>query len=936
MVGGGIAVLAKVTMKVLNGSAVNSNSSAISAGGIYNAGDLTVTASDVSGNDAAFQAGGIFNGSTVATDTPKLTLTNAGIDDNDAASSGGGIVTVKGATLTATGGHVNGNSAVGAGGLLVADGAPATLDGTDFVGNVASASGGGAILNSGTLSLANSTLSANEARQTTGNTGLGGAIYSGSNAANAVTSLEVEGSTFTGNEALAGSALITYSPGSGATNTTSIDRSTITGNSTTSTIGAIEQFHPLTITSSTITDNTSVGGNGALSMAVPSTVSVAGTILTGNTGNECSAAVSDGGYNLTDASGASCGFTNNVVVGDPQLGVLADNGGPTDTRKPGPASPALDRIPAGALCGAGSVDQRGVTRPQGAKCDIGSVEVAQVAPTVDGPDTADFTVGSAAAPVTFTTTGTPQATLSASALPSGVTFTDNGDGTGTLGGTPAVGTGGDYTITITGTNEAGSGTKDIVLTIHEAPVLSGPSSATYRVGQPGGPDEFTQTAGHPDATLSTDSTLPGGVNFTPQPGGKGTIAGTPTPGSGGVYEITIKGSNGTPPDATWPFELTVEEEATLTGPDNATFTVGTPGASGEFTATGFPVPTFSTFNLPAGLDITSTGSGKAKITGTAADGTGGQYQVSVIASNGIGESAGKLVDVTVNEAPELTGPSAVRFVAGFHGETVFSSDGYPGASLTVVGALPAGVTFVDNGNGTATLSGTPAGTSVGTYQLTVRASNGIDPDATLAVTLVIAPPLAIDTTALPDASIGTPYGANIVASGGLPPYEFTLESGSLPAGLSLAPNGSVTGTPTGPTGTSTFTVRATDSADPEQTVTKEISLTVNKGDTTLNVDPVLIQVVPPLGLQIRIGTVRATLTGGSPAQPIAGQTVVFKAGPGGSITVCSGVTDADGVATCTMNRANTLITILSLQVRATYAGNASWNPSSGHAPLFGN
>ena len=223
------------------------------------------------------------------------------------------------------------------------------------------------------------------------------------------------------------------------------------------------------------------------------------------------------------------------------------------------------------------VDQRGIARPQGAKCDIGSVEVVQVAPTVDGPATADFTVGSAAAPVGFTTTGTPQATLSASALPSGVTFTDNGDGTGTLAGTPAVGTGGDYTITITGTNEAGSGTKDIVLTIHEAPILSGPSAATYQVGQAGGPDEFTQTAGHPTATLSTDSTLPGGVNFTPQPGGKGTIGGTPTAGSGGVYPITIKGSNGTPPDATWPFVLTVEESTGITGPGNATFTVGTAG-----------------------------------------------------------------------------------------------------------------------------------------------------------------------------------------------------------------------------------------------------------------------------------------------------------------------------------------------------------------------
>ena len=192
VVGGGIAALNKVTTKVLNGSTINDNTSAISGGGVYNAGDLTITASDVSGNDAAFQAGGIYNGSTVATDTPKLTMTNATVDDNTAANGGGGIVTVKGATLTATGGHINGNSAVGGGGLLVGDAAPATFDGTDFADNLASASGGGAIFNAGTLSIANSMLTGNEAVQTTGNTGLGGAIYSGSNAANAVTSLTLE------------------------------------------------------------------------------------------------------------------------------------------------------------------------------------------------------------------------------------------------------------------------------------------------------------------------------------------------------------------------------------------------------------------------------------------------------------------------------------------------------------------------------------------------------------------------------------------------------------------------------------------------------------------------------------------------------------------------------------------------------------------------
>ena len=89
------------------------------------------------------------------------------------------------------------------------------------------------------------------------------------------------------------------------------------------------------------------------------------------------------GFNLEDDAAASCGFSTasgDLALGTaPNLGALADNGGPTETQLPQPGSPLIDSVPA-ASCqadGAAGVttDQRGVARPQGAACDTAAVEV---------------------------------------------------------------------------------------------------------------------------------------------------------------------------------------------------------------------------------------------------------------------------------------------------------------------------------------------------------------------------------------------------------------------------------------------------------------------------------------------------------------------------------------------------------------------------------
>src|SRR5205807_2926778 len=90
------------------------------------------------------------------------------------------------------------------------------------------------------------------------------------------------------------------------------------------------------------------------------------------------------------------------------------------------------------------------------------------------------------------------------------------------------------------------------------------------------------------------------------------------------------------------------------------------------------------------------------------------------------------------------------------------------------------------------------------------------------ITLVT--PLSVSTTPLPNGTQSVAYNQSLAAAGGTTPYSWSLISGALPAGLSLSSGGQISGTPT-TTGTSNFTVQATDSSTPVQTATRALSIT---------------------------------------------------------------------------------------------------------------
>jgi len=141
---------------------------------------------------------------------------------------------------------------------------------------------------------------------------------------------------------------------------------------------------------------------------------------------------------------------------------------------------------------------------------------------------------------------------------------------------------------------------------------------------------------------------------------------------------------------------------------------------------------------------------------------------------------------------------------------------------------------------TGVLSGTPTGTSGSTANFTVTVTDSQTPThATQSVgqsIVITVAPLQITTTSLSSGTEGTAYSATVTAAGGVPPYiNWNVNTGSLPAGLTInSSTGVISGTPTA-LGTSTFTVQVTDSEIPAVTATSaSLSITINATQACLS------------------------------------------------------------------------------------------------------
>ena len=104
-------------------------------------------------------------------------------------------------------------------------------------------------------------------------------------------------------------------------------------------------------------------------------------------------------------------------------------------------------------------------------------------------------------------------------------------------------------------------------------------------------------------------------------------------------------------------------------------------------------------------------------------------------------------------------------------------------------------------------------------------------------------PLIASTHSLPSGTIGVAYSQAVIATGGIPPYAWTITSGNLPAGLSLSTSGVISGTPI-TAGSTSVSFKVTDNSN--ATATQSIIITINNGTitTTTTTAPVTTTTAP--------------------------------------------------------------------------------------------
>jgi len=405
--------------------------------------------------------------------------------------------------------------------------------------------------------------------------------------------------------------------------------------------------------------------------------------------------------------------------------------------------------------------------------------------TVGASYSQQFSAGLSPGPYTFAVTAgrlPPDLSFSSSGLLSGTTTTE-----------------GNYSFTITATASEGYGAS-VSTSIAVAPGLSiRPASLPGATSGYSYAADLTLNGGTGPATFAVapGSSLPAGLNLS----SAGVLSGTPS--GTGTASFSVVGTDGDGFSTTASYQMIIEGE-----PGNAGITISpsslpTTAIGSQYdeqlSATGGTGPyswAVTGGDLPEGFSMTSGG----LIYGKWNEGESSQFTVT--ATDSTGASTLTIFELVVQSQGVVISPASLAVPTIDYGQAdpqIFTiSGGTPPYGWDQVGgSLPYGMSLGVSGS-TLTLEGTAQ--ESGTFSFTLNAYDSFDNLAaqTYSLTVNPYPTIIVKPTLLPGKApiVGVPWSVKLKASGGTAPYNFFVELGALPAGVTLSSTGALKGTPT--------------------------------------------------------------------------------------------------------------------------------------------